>query len=315
MAAEKKQFPLADFFTALFYNFPKLLLTNLLFAVPFAAVFAIFYFINSAAGINSNLFLMLGVIPIFPFYAGVTLVTSHMVRNEEGLRVAETFFRGIKENFLRFLVHGAVFYLALFFSYYSVVLYSGLGKTNHVFYGLLVISLLIAVFFLFIFYYIPPMTVTFDISMKNIYKNSVLMCFGELKHNIIATFGIAVLGLVFLTILLCCSDALLVVIITAVIALLLAPSLVSFIINSAVYSSMYAMIVDKDKKSREINKKIEDKQSGVSADNSQPLADIEIDESGDGNEYIFYNGKMIKRSVLISMKKQAQASEKSDDNV
>ena len=81
----------------------------------------------------------LTIIPLFPFYAGVTQVTSHMVRGEENVDVFSNFIGGIKENLLRFLIHGVVMYAAVFISYYSIVLYLGLGSKNGMFYVPLVI--------------------------------------------------------------------------------------------------------------------------------------------------------------------------------
>ena len=320
MEAEKNKFPLVDFFTVLFNNLPKLFLTNLIFAVPFAAFLSLFWVINAVTGINSGFIIFLTAIPLFPFYAGVTLVTSHMVRKEEGIKVFETFVRGVKENFFRFLIHGIVFYFALFFSYYSVLMYLSFGKINSIFYVFLSVSIIVAIFFLFVFFYLPPMTVTFDISMKNIYKNSALMTFGEIKQNLCATFGLFILSLFFITVLFCCTNEILVIVITIILALLFAPSLVSFITNYAVYSRMYSMIASKESRKNDIDSKIEDAKNGKifqkKDNNDNNIADdfseIELDEKLDGDEYIFYNGKMIKRSVLLKLKKQSQTSEESE---
>lgn len=310
MSNEKSPVALTTFITSLFHNFPKLLLTNLLFAVPSAVFFGLFWFVNTATGLNSNFILFLTAIPLFPFYAGVVQVTSHMVRGEKNVDVVHNFISGVKENFLRFLVHGAVFYAAMFFSYYSITMYASFGRFNGMFYILLAISIIVSIFFLFSFYYIPPMTVTFDISMKNIYKNSALMTFGEFKHNIIATFGLFVLFLIDATILLCCYVPIAVIIATIILALFLVPSIMSFIINSAVYKPMYKTIVGGDEKSKEIDKKIENRKNGIFDDNEETskkniaegFSNIEVDENADGDEYIYYNGKMIKRSVLLKIK-------------
>lgn len=310
MSTEKSSVALTSFISSLFHNMPKLLLTNLLFAVPSAVFFGIFWFINTLTGLNANFILFLSAIPIFPFYAGVVQVTSHMVRGEENVNVVHNFISGVKENFLRFLVHGVVFYAAIFFSYYSITMYTSFGKVNGVFYVFLVISIIVSVFFLFAFYYIPPMTVTFDISMKHIYKNSALMTFGEFKHNIIATLGLFVLALLCATILMCCYVPIAVIIATIVLALFFVPSVMSFIINSAVYKRMYSMIVDNGEKSREIDRKIENRKNGIFEDEEEApkkniaegFSDIEVDENADGDEYIYYNGKMVKRSVLLKLK-------------
>lgn len=310
MSNEKSPVALTTFITSLFHNLPKLLLTNLLFAVPSAVFFGLFWFINTATGLNSNFILFLTAIPLFPFYAGVVQVTSHMVREDEDVDVVHNFISGIKENFLRFLVHGAILYAAMFFSYYSITMYASFGKFNGMFYILLAISIIVSIFFLFSFYYIPPMTVTFDISMKNIYKNSALMTFGEFKHNIIATLGLFVLFLICATVLMCCYVPIAVIIATIILALFLVPSVMSFIINSSVYKPMYKTIVGGDKKSKEIDKKIENRKNGIFDDNEEApqkniaegLLNIEVDENADGDEYIYYNGKMVKRSVLLKLK-------------
>ena len=311
MASEKNAVALTGFFSSLFHNLPRLLLTNLLFAVPFAVTFGIFYLINTLTGMNSMFIYFLTVIPLFPFYAGVTQVTSHMVRGEENVDVLSNFIGGIKENWLRFLVHGIIMYAAVFISYYSIVLYVGLGSKNGMFYVPLVLCILIAVFFLFMFFYVPPMTVTFDIAMKDIYKNSALMTIGEFKHNLFAVFGILILFMLCATVLMCSFIPALLIILTIILALFFVPSILSFIINSAIYKNMYSMIVDKDSKSKSIDKKMENRRNGQFNDNeeepdTEDFSALDLDESADGDEFIFYNGKMMKRSYLIKLKKEAE---------
>lgn len=319
MSTDKKSIvvSLTNFINNLFHNLGNLFLTNLLFAVPAGLFFAVFWFINNATGVNSYFILFLTVIPVFPFYAGVVQVTSHIVRGEENIAVFSNFISGVKENFTRFLIHGVIFYLAIFFSYYSISLYSRIGSVNNIFYFFLAISILITVFFLFVFYYAPSMTVTFDISMKHIYKNSALMTFGEFKHNIIATFGLLILFLICATILLCCVVPVAVIIATIILALLVVPSVGSFIINSAVYKQMYDVIVSGEKKSKEIDAKLQNRKNGQLFDDfdtekSNPLEefdDVNLVESDDADEYIYHNGKMIKRSVLIKLKQESKNME------
>lgn len=315
MASKNSTFPLSKVFGNLFTGFPGLLLTNLIFAVPFAAFFAIFYAINKLTGINSNFILMLTVIPLFPFYAGVVQVTAHISQGRTGINVFQNFFAALKENFLRFLVHGIIAYIAIFFSYWSITLYSGLGAQSWVFYVLLAVSIIIAVLLLFMFFYIPSMTVTFDISMKNIYKNSFLMSFGEFKHNLLAVFGLILLtAFCFSIIAICSASVLAITIATAVMALLIVPSVASFIINSAVYHRMYVMIADNSAESINVDKKLSDKRSELAnkKNKNKPvqsdldeLKKLEIDENADMEEYVYFNGRMMKRKTLLKLKQEA----------
>ena len=56
--------------------------------------------------------------------------------------------------------------------------------------------------------------------------------------------------------------------------------------------------------------KIENRKNGIFDDKEEApkkniaegFSDIEVDESADGDEYIYYNGKMVKRSVLLKLK-------------
>lgn len=306
---------LGNFFTSFTHSFSKLMLTNLLFALPLAVSFGIFYLISVLTGLNSILIMLIGVIPAFPFYAGVTLVTSNLVRNEEVIDVFGLFVAGIKDNFLRFLVHGIVFYAALFFSYYSISIYVSMLGDNFLIYGFLCVSIVIALFFLFLFYYLPAMTVTFDLPMSKIYKNCALMTFGEMKRSLFATFGVLIIALVCATVLMCCMQSVAIIIATIILGLFFVPSILSFVINSAIYKNMYYMIVDKNKKSERIDKKIENRKNGQFFDNFEEegpniiddFTDVDLDESKDPEEYIFYNGKMVKRGVLFKLKKEQEA--------
>ncbi len=319
MASKSSTFPLSRVFGNLFRGFPRLLLTNLIFAVPSAVFFALFYAVNKLTGINSNFILFLTVIPVFPFYAGVVQVSTHISQGRTDVVVFQNFVAAVKENFLRFLVHGVVAYLAVFFSYWSINLYAGLSGKSWIFFVFLAISIIIALFFMLMFFYIPSMTVTFDISMKDIYKNSFLMSFGEFKHNLLAIFGLFLLVVFCTSILLCCSgSAVALMIVTAVLALFIVPSVSSFIINSAVYQRMYVMIVDNSAESKNVDKKLSEKRSELAdrknknqkkAPDYEELKKLDIDESADADEYIYFNGRMMKRGTLLKLKKEALEKE------
>ena len=39
----------------------------------------------------------------------------------------------------------------------------------------------------------------------------------------------------------------------------------------------------------------------------EELKKLDLDASGDGEEYVYFNGKMMKRSVLLQMKQDAES--------
>lgn len=311
---EQRKLGITKFCGALFKNFPKLLLTNILFAVPFALFSVGFYFLSMNFKLYSIMIMLLTVIPVMPFFAGVTLVTRNMVRGDSQIPVFSTFLHGIKENGLKFLLHGFALYAAILFSYFSITMYANMGSQNVMFYSVMAISIIISVLFLFIFFNLPLMTVTFDLSVKDIYKNCALMSFGELKNNFLALIGVVLLGVFCLSFLLFSGTALWVIILTIVFIYLLIPAVMSFIINYAVYKDMMTLLLSKEDKKKELEKEIlykknpNLKKQEEAQKFNEDFADIEIDETANGDEYIFHNGKMIKRSLLIKQKKEAGES-------
>ena len=304
-------------FSNLFRNFPRLILTNLIFAVPLAAVFFLLRLLVSALGLDYNAALfvqLLTVIFVFPFYAGVVKITSKMAVGEEKVGIFRNFFSAVKENFFRFLIHGAVLYVAVVFSYVSLSLYINLLSQNSAFLGALIVSIIVAVFFLFMFFYIPSMTVTFDLPMRAIYKNSLLMSYGELKKNFIGLFGLFCVAVISMTFLMACyGSRLAVVIVTIALVALLLPSVSSFIINAAVYERMCAIVTDNTVQAQKINEKInsvKQRQGAESgADFKERLKNFVIDEKLSDDEYVYFDGRMVKKGALVKMKKEALESE------
>lgn len=326
MAGKKAKFALADFFSNLFSNFGKIVFTNLLFAVPLAVFATAFYFLDNVLKLNGYFIFLLAIIPLSPFFAGVTLVTSRLARGQEELNVFQTFLEGVKNNWKRFLLHGVVTYFAVIFSYFSIRLYSTFISQPSIdsaflvmLYVCLIVSIIIAVAFLFIFYYVPSMTVTFDLSLKNIYKNSALMSFGEFKHNIIATFGLFVVALLCATILLFVGNAnssVALIVTTAILMIFFVPAIASYVINASVYPGMFNLMTEKEKRSKKIDKKMDNRRKGQFIDEEEEenhivdeFLDLDVEENKDGDEYIFYNGKMVKRSVIVKMKKEREKAE------
>ena len=107
-----------------------------------------------------------------------------------------------------------------------------------------------------------------------------------------------------------------VVIVTIVLAALFIPAISAFIIHSAVYQRMYEMITDKSMQTQAVNavnaKMIETKNKRnpveVKEDFMQSIKDFEVDESLSDDEYIYFNGKMMKKSVIMKLKREAERS-------
>ena len=156
MANPNSTLPIARVFSNLFRGLPRLILTNILFALPTAVFFSIFYAINTLTGLHSVFILLLTVIPAFPFYAGVVKVSLHIAKGDEDVAVCSNFFAAVKENFLRFLIHGVLFYIAAFFTWSSTTMYFEMGKENNIFFALMIISIVIGILLMCFFFAFRP---------------------------------------------------------------------------------------------------------------------------------------------------------------
>ena len=293
---EKQKMGIARFFTGYLKNLHKILLTNILFAVPLAGFTALFFWLNSLLHPLFDMVLFLAVIFVYPFFAGVTAVTRNIAREDEDVRVIKTYFSAIRDNLKYFIVHGVVLYFAIFFSYASLTYYWKMAQSNSVFLGVFIVTAIIVLAAVFVFYSVPVMTVTFDLSLKDIYKNSFLMSFGELKNNLLASLGLFLLALFCATIFITVPSFTILLITMAVLALLVIPATASFIINFYIFKDMMTMIGEEAEPS--------DTDAAISPAESVKLdfSSLDLDEKKDGEEYLFFNGKMIKRKVLIKMR-------------
>lgn len=316
-STQQETLPIAVFFTNLLHHLPRLMLTNLLFAVPLGAFAALFWLLSQLTPADSMLrviVMLLTVIPVFPFYSGVVKVTAKMAAGEEKVSVFSCFFGAVKDNIPQFLLHGAVYYVVTVFSFVSLSMYIGLIGQNLLFTGPLVITVLIILLFVFMFFYLPAMTVTYDIPVKYIYKNSLLMSYGELKNNFIGLVGLLFLSVLAMTCLMACyGSRVAVVIVTVLLAALFVPALAAFIIHSAVYKKMCRMIDEKGAQTlptavHAANQPQHTEQQDGEAFRRAVRA-FELDETLPDNAYVYFNGKMVRAGTVRKLKKEAEGGE------
>ena len=305
-----------------FGNFHRILLTNLIFAVPSAVIFAAFYFLNSALfnGAVMMPLILLGIIPLFPFYAGVVLVCRNIARGDSDVNVFKDFFTAVKDNFLHFLLHGLVLYVITTFSVLSISLYVSMLKAGWFFYVLLFFSIIVSLFLLYTMFYLPLMNITYDLPLRYVYKNSFLMSFGEFKNNLFATIALAVVFAICFTITVFMRTETALMITLGVMWAVFVPATCTFVIVFFVYDGMASIIRDKDELSREITDSIEKKMAERNkAQNNavveDDFSDIDVSSLKDTDDYIFHNGRMVKQSTLLRMiREREQAQEGGNDD-
>lgn len=315
MATERKKFTFENLVSIYFRKFYKIIFTNLLFAVPTVAVGVILYFLTKPLGeILSLVISMLTVVICYPLYAGVTLVTRNLGRGED-VKVLECFFGGIADNYKKFLVHSIILYFILTIGIFSFTFYSRMAVAlGGIMYVLLITMILIALWLMFMFYYVPLMTVTFDLSLKNIYKNSALMALGELKVNFVTLFSVLIFTAICATpLIFSAGNAVAVIVITAVMLIAVYPASYSLITGFFIQDTMMMMVTGRGDEVHDI-KSTEEKLAKLRNETKDDLENIDIEKvKNSREEYIFHNGKMIKRTTILEMLKDKEEKENNNE--
>ncbi len=294
-----------------FTNFPKILLLNLIFAVPSAVAVGAIYGLMRLIGENILLYL-LPIVLLYPFYSGMVACCRNIARGDAVSRILPYYLSVVKEHFGGFLLHGVVAYVAAVLSYFAISLYIHILSVSWFFYVLLFICIIIVMFVLFMLFYVPLMTVTFELRLRYIYKNSFLMSFGELKNNLFALFGIAVVAAICFTVTIVFRTPISLAIAVGAMWALLIPATCTFVTVFFIYDGMYNIIVNKAQRKQNLEAAINNggkMPEPKPADPLEDFSDIDVSTLRDTDDYIFHNGKMVKQSTILRLIREQQERE------
>ena len=314
MGNGRKRLKFEIFFERYFGNFKKILLTNILFAIPSAVVFIALYFINQAIFSGINLvFSMIAIIPLYPFYAGVVLVVRNIVRGDEDVPVVKTFFSAIRHNFLTFLLHGVCICAATVVSYLSLRFYIHNLSLTWLMYVVLFFCILVVLLALYTSFYLPLMSLTYELKLRYQYKNSFLMSFGEFKNNFFATLALAIFFGICMTATAFLPSATVLIIVVSVLWAFWVPATATFCSVFFIYDGMAEVIANKEEMSRKINDEINAAKSKDKLVRPQltieeeDYSDLDINQLKDTDDFIFYHGRMVKQSALLKILREKEA--------
>ena len=190
----------------------------------------------------------------------------------------------VKNNWKQFLVHGIITYLFVLFVYVAFTFYQSQLAVSGFFYVPMSICFLAALIFLFMQYYIPIMIVTFDLKLRNIYKNALIFAFAGLFYNLLIT--LVLVGFVALAMVLLLTSGL-TLIIQFILMLLISFSLTSFVINFCVYPKIEKYLL-KPYYEGTARQEGEDKNKPLEQEERAKLA---VEKS----EYVYENGKLVRK--------------------
>ncbi len=248
---EPKKKPFLLFWTILFRKFGNLVKLNLLFCIPVLVAVILIYFLGN---VLPSVLIFLPLILVSPFVAGLTIVTRNYVREEHAF-VLSDFIDALKHNWVAFLLNGVIIYAAYIILSVSITYYTAQINSNSIFFVPLAICIGIAILFVFAQYYIPIMIVTFDLNLKQVYKNAFIFSIVGLWRNLLLTviFAVIILGLYVLMLLMPLT-----LFLSIIFAILILFSFCMFLINFTVYPLIDKMMIQPYKDKEKDNQISED---------------------------------------------------------
>ena len=281
-------------------NIKTLFVSNLLFSIPFIIIQVLLWAITTTSqGINVFLYLS-PVLLLAPFYGGLVQVVKDIIVGKE-VHSYKTFIKGVKQNIKQMTILGVIYYVALVMGYFAVTFYLQMGKSNPIFYVMFGVSILILAFLISLFFYMPLITITIDMKLKHILKNSALMALYEIPTNFVIMLSLAFVVAFISSVFIVLGSYVISMIFSCLLCLAILPIGITLIICSLTYPKIDRLIITKD---TQVKEPIVKKVRNIDDDLSQMVFTQDMLKGKD--EYIFVNGRMIKRSVIEKYLKEKE---------
>lgn len=283
-------------FARFFTEFPKLLIAQLINAGVFALFTVIFVLIGYITGFNNIIVWCLGIIPSMPFFAGLVMIIRKIGIEKKEVPVVKTYFNAVKENFKAFLLHGVVTYAIVACSVFAMMYYFSLMSESLVYGSMLTVYVLFSLILTSMMFYVPIMSVTYELKIWDIYKNSFILVFGNILKNILAMLFFIAVSLCFILWIAAAEGVMLVIAIIA--AVIFYPLISAYGVNAIIAKGLQENVGSFTGSSAYVDKEFEEK--------VEKIAEQQAVERADSNsDYVFVNGKMIKNESNIKSTEKA----------
>ncbi|WP_405354303.1 DUF624 domain-containing protein [Ruminococcus sp.] len=273
-------------FVRFFTKFLKLLLAQLINAGFFAVFTAIFVLIGYLTGFNNIIVWCLGIIPSMPFFAGLIMIVRKVGIEKKDIPVVKTFFDTVKENFKAFLLHGVVTYAIIACSIFAFMYYFSLINESLIYGSMLTVYVLFSLILISMMFYVPIMSVTYELKLLDIYKNSFILVFGNILRNILAMLLFIAVSLGFILWIAAAEGAMLVIAI--IVAVLFYPLISTYGVNVIIAKGLQENVGSFTGKAVAVSEEFDEKVEKI-------VEHQAIERADNNSDYVFVNGKMIKK--------------------
>ncbi len=294
--SKKRKYNLTDFFSNYFRCFGKLVLVNLMFCIPLAVFAGAMALILYTTGYLS-FFVIFLIIPLMsPFFAGLTNVCRKLTA-DKNVRPVKDFFGGIKNNWVFFLINSFLLYFMVIGLWLSIAYYKQETDNSAVLIYLIIMSITALVFVLVDMSAIV-MTVSVELRFTEVIRNSFIMIINGFTNHLKTFLSLLFTAAVIFSVVAMLNNLLIVLIVMGLLVLTVAPVMIMYIIVYNSYQTIEKNVITPyaEEKKEEQRVRLEKE-----ADDKLTIEDLEPLSKGDPEEYVFINGKTVKRKTVIKM--------------
>ena len=240
-------------------------------------------------------FLLLILCSVY-FFAGLINVCRKLTADGE-FRTVKDFFEGIRDNWKFFAVNSVFLYI-LSVSIWASVNYFANNESNLQTVSYLVVMIITSVLFIFAELSAVVMAVSVELKAVEIVKNSFIMVLGGFTNHLKTFMSLLFTASLIYSVAALTGNAVVSFSIIGVLTVTIIPALIIYIIVYNSYQNIERIVIDpylknqKEEKLTQIQKEQEDK---LTVEDLEPLS------KGDPEEYVFFNGKTVKRKNIIKM--------------
>lgn len=291
MDSKKRKYGFVDFFGGYIDNLGQLTIVNLIFCVPMIFFIGILYLLNMAGFVNLPIILL--AIPFMsPFLAGLFYVVLKVTRQEK-IKPVRDFVKGIKENARYFLINSVIVYIITFGLSLAFSLYYS-AESNVFLILSFIFTIIFTVFFVFMENSILTMTVSVELKFFDMIKNSVVLVPGGFLNHLKVLLSFIALAIFMLTFNMF-SRGILRIVMIVIPFLLFLPVFSAYIIVFLTYQSVEMRVIEPFQPQDENKGKDDDYMADMNTEELEKLA------QGDPDEFVYLNGKMLRRSAIKKM--------------
>lgn len=183
-------------------------------------------------------------------------------------------------------MHGVVTYAIIACSIFAFMYYFSLLGSSLVYGSMLTVYVLFSLILTSMMFYVPIMSVTYELKISDIYKNSFILVFGNILKNILAMLFFIAVSLGFILWIAAAEGAMLVIAIT--VAVLFYPLIATYGVNVIIAKGLQENVGSFTGKDLLVDKEFEEKVEKI-------VEQQAVERADSSNDYVFVNGKMIKR--------------------